>query len=161
MRKLAVAVGAVTVLLVGGVVAFAQTTGDERIYACVNNGDGTIRQVAGATTACAKGWHKLSWSSENPPASSIPKTTTYSKFETIRIDADDNLGFAIVDCDGDDVATGGGYKLGSSATQSVSENQPELDAFSNSTAPTGWSVIVEESTPPGAAVAYAVCQHTE
>ena len=40
MRKLAVAVGAVTVLLVGGVVAFAQTTGDERIYACVNNGDG-------------------------------------------------------------------------------------------------------------------------
>jgi hypothetical protein len=31
MRKVAVAVGAVTVLLVGGV-AFAQTTGDERIY---------------------------------------------------------------------------------------------------------------------------------
>jgi hypothetical protein len=160
MRKLAVAAGAVALMAVGGV-AFAQATGDERIYACVNNGDGAIRQVAGATTACAKGWHKLSWSSENPPASPIPKTTTYSKFETIQIGPDDDLGFAIVDCDGDDVATGGGYKLGSPNTQSVDTNEPEIDFFSGGTTPTGWRVILQEAAPPGAAVAYAVCHHTE
>ena len=119
-----------------------------------------IRQVAGATTACAKGWHKLSWSQENAPASTIPETTTYSKSVTFQIGSG-GLGFATVDCDGDDVATGGGYQLGSPNTQSVETNEPEIDPFSGGTAPTGWSVLVLDAAPPGAAVAHAVCQHTE
>jgi hypothetical protein len=41
-----------------------------------------------------------------------------------------------VDCDGDDVATGGGFKLGSN-TQSIDTNEPEIDPFSGGTTPTG------------------------
>ena len=63
MRRVAIAVGAVALLAVGRV-ALAETTGNERIYACVNNGDGTMQAGGGSDIACAKGWHKLSWSAE-------------------------------------------------------------------------------------------------
>jgi hypothetical protein len=65
MRRLAVAVGAVAVLAVGGV-AFAQTTGDERIYACVNGGDGAVRVQDGPDATCSRGWSPLSWSQQGP-----------------------------------------------------------------------------------------------
>src|SRR3954452_3599866 len=81
MRRLAVAIGAVAVLAFGGA-ALAQTTGDERIYACVNNGDGAMKQVAGADAVCSKGWHQISWSAENAPAED---TTTYVKQRTVAI----------------------------------------------------------------------------
>jgi hypothetical protein len=65
MRRLAVAVGAVAVLAVGGV-AFAQTTGDGRIYACVNDGDGAVRVQDGSDATCSRGWSPLSWSQQGP-----------------------------------------------------------------------------------------------
>jgi hypothetical protein len=65
MRRLAVVVGAVAILGAGGV-AFAQTTGDERIYACVNNGDGSVRVTAGPDAVCPKNWSPLSWSQRGP-----------------------------------------------------------------------------------------------
>ena len=160
MRRFVLAMSAVAVLVIGGV-AYAQTSGADTIYACVNNGDGSIRQVASADTACPKGWHKLNWASA--PAH-IPVTTTYKKSETVTLDPDDDLGFADIDCTGDDVATGGGYILGSSVTQSVERFEPITDPFSNDDTPTGWSVLVLESQRPhvtGAFVAYAICQHTE
>jgi hypothetical protein len=65
MRRLAVIVGAVAVLGAGGV-AFAQTSGDERIYACVSNGDGSVRVKAGPDAVCPKNWSPLSWSQQGP-----------------------------------------------------------------------------------------------
>jgi hypothetical protein len=65
MRRLAVAVGAVAVLMVGGV-TFAQATGDDPIYACVNNGDGSVRVVASADTPCPKNFSPLQWSQQGP-----------------------------------------------------------------------------------------------
>jgi hypothetical protein len=65
MRRLAVAIGAVAVLAAGGV-AFAQTTGGERIYACVSDGDGAVRVQASSGATCPKNWSPLQWSKQGP-----------------------------------------------------------------------------------------------
>ena len=154
MRKLAVAVGAVTVLLVGGVVAFAQTTGDERIYACVNNGDGTIRQVASATTACSKGWHKLSWSQENAPAETIPTTTTYRKEDSRTFFAGTEE-LVVVHCNDGDVATGGGF--GTIAQTVVLKSSRPI----GSNPPNAWLIFASNEGGTDTLNTYVVCQHTE
>jgi hypothetical protein len=110
MRRLALAaIGAVAVLVVGGV-AFAQATGDERIYACVSNGDGTMRQVAGPDVACSKNWRQISWSAENAP------TTQPSRYfrdsATVFIPDGNDTGTACVFCDNaEDLAVSGGFAL--------------------------------------------------
>ncbi len=128
MQRLAIAVGAVAVLAVGGV-AFAQTSADERIYACVNNGDGTMRQVAGPDVACAKNWHKLSWSSESPPA-----PTTYRRTGTAGVSVS-GVNTAQAFCDDGDIATGGGYENAGRAEVMFNEV-----LVSDSLEPIGWQV---------------------
>jgi hypothetical protein len=159
MRRLVVALGALAVLAVGGV-ALAQTTGNERIYACVNNGDGTIRQVAGADTACPKGWHNLSWSAENPPATTIPETTTYviRGERTINAQA---VGVGVdTFCNSGDVATGGGFESFSPVLEVRSSTPlPPHDGDD----PNGWRVNVRKTDTveePTVSV-FVVCQHTE
>ena len=105
MRRLAVAVAATATLAVGGV-ALAQTTGDERIYACVNNGDGTMRQVAGPEVACAKNWHQISWASENPQT---PTLDTYQRSTTRAPMETQSTTDILIGCDPGDLVTGGGY----------------------------------------------------
>jgi hypothetical protein len=154
MRRLVVAIGAVLVLVVGVTAALA-ATGDERIYTCVNNGDGTIRQVAGADVACPRNWHKLSWSAENPPAT---KTTTYTKTEAFAIPGVDTLGAGSVLCDDGDVATGGGYRISGGITR-VTDSRPATDEADK---PIGWRVVVEKpNSNPSSFAIDAVCQHTE
>ena len=163
MRRLAVAVGAVTLLAVGGV-AIAQTTGNERIYACVNNGDGAIRQVAGPDVACSKSSHQLSWSAENPPATTIPTTTTYIRRADQTINAGAAGASATAFCDSGDIATGGGYASFNPALQ-VRASQPYLPGNNpqDGDTPLGWLVNVHNTstveTPT--VTAFAICQHTE
>jgi hypothetical protein len=159
MRRFAIAAGAVAVLTVGGV-AFAQTTGDERIYACVNNGDGTIRQVAGPDVTCNKGSHPLSWSAENPPSQHIPVTTTYKKSQTFQMPVGVGGSSQAVNCDDGDVATGGGFSGGGSVLeleQSLPLSTP------GSASPNAWGVAMgrKEFDQPWAFNIYVVCQHTE
>jgi hypothetical protein len=155
MRRLAVAAGAVALLAVGGV-ALAQTTGNERIYACVNNGDGTMRQVAGPDVACPKNFHKLSWSAENPPSS---ETTTYTAVDFAAMSSGDVKGLS-VECNDGDVATGGGVENTSAGTiVSSSLPSPSLEGET----PTGWFVVARagDSSQIQQLGVYAVCQHTE
>ena len=107
MRRLAVAVGAVAVLAAGGMAAFG-ATGDERIYACVNNGDGTMRQVAGASSTCSKGWHQISWSAENAPAT--PALKSYVRAGGLGPIEPGDTETNHAACDEGDVATGGGFQ---------------------------------------------------
>jgi hypothetical protein len=153
-------------LAVGGV-AVAQTTGDERIYACVNNGDGTIRQVAGPDSTCSKGWHSLSWSAENPPATVIPTTTTYIKRADRTLNAQAINASVDAFCDSGDIATGGGFQSFSTVLE-VRESQPALESGQGSDPqdgdnPVGWHVNVHKTdtveTPTF--TAFAICQHTE
>src|SRR4051794_25500093 len=104
MRRLAVAIGAVAVLAFGGV-ALAQTTGDERIYACVNNGDGARKKVPGAAAVSSKGCHQIWGPGENAPAEA---TTTYVKQRTVAIPDNVVAVSAAARCNDGDVATGGG-----------------------------------------------------
>jgi hypothetical protein len=109
MRRLAVAVAAAVAVLAVGGVAVAQTTGDERIYACVNDGDGAMRQVAGPEVACKKGWHQLSWSSENPQAT--PALNTYRVGEGLIVpeSGPNDTGTIKAFCDEGDLVTSGGF----------------------------------------------------
>ena len=140
-RRLAVAAGALAVLAVGGV-AFGQTTGDERIYACVNNGDGAMRQVAGASSTCPKGWHKISWSSENAPAA-VQKT--YVVLESVTLTAQ-RQNIARAECRPGDVATGASARIGSSnSVFTILQESPyplESNNFTPVSPPTGWQFIV-------------------
>jgi hypothetical protein len=80
MRRLAVAVGAVLVLAVGGVAWAAIPNGDGNIYACYNTGDGSVRVKDDPAKPCAKGWSPLKWTASQPqipPPPHIPVTTTY------------------------------------------------------------------------------------
>jgi hypothetical protein len=158
MRRLIGAVAAIALLAVGGA-AFAQTTGDERIYACVNNGDGTMRQVAGPNVACPRNWHTLSWSAENAPAPHIPVTTTYTQVGSILWDAGDVFGEAIIHCNGDDIAVSGGWSLGS-ATQFVEQSSPIFE-LGEPLDNTGWQFVIREFGGAGSAGVYVICQHTE
>src|SRR5690349_13675844 len=142
MQRFALAIAAVAVLAVAvGATAFAATSGDERIYACVNNGDGTVRIVAGADVACAKGFHKLSWSAENPPPPPVvtpaptatppptPRPRYYAR--DVHVSA---APFTTVaeraSCDAGDVATGGGLTadgklaVGVNAPGAADDNEP-------------------------------------
>jgi hypothetical protein len=147
--------------MVGGV-AFAQTTGDERIYACVNNGDGTVRVVSGPDVTCNKSSHPLSWSAENPPSQHIPVTTTYQREVTGSVSG--SALALIATCDEGDVATGGGYSnLASPQIVTIRLSLP-LDDPQNpgQGTPTSW-VVTFDSTISGAGPVSAsvVCQHTE
>jgi len=165
MRRLAVAIGAVAVLAFVGA-ALAQTTGDERIYACVNNGDGAMKQVAGADAVCSKGWHQISWSAENAPAED---TTTYVKQRTVAIPDNVVAVSAAARCNDEDVATGGGTKAGTSGLEIVDSRPadvPGTDAglvFDND----GWEATGRKDTGAGQQqfvgifFVYVVCQHTE
>ena len=162
MRKLAVVAGAVALMAVGGV-ALAQTTGNERIYACVNNGDGTMRQVAGPDVACSKGWHKLSWSAENPPATPIPTTTTYTRsLESTALPNTQPPAFGLMTatpmCDEGDVVVGGGIRIGTDRATEIFVSRPRI--FAND--PEGWTGGVVNKTDESQTFdVYARCQHTE
>jgi hypothetical protein len=58
---------AVLALLAGGAVASgAIPAGDGSIYACYNNGDGTVRVKDDPAAACPKGFSPLNWSQRGP-----------------------------------------------------------------------------------------------
>ena len=110
MRRLAVAVGAVAVLALGGV-AFAQTNGDERIYACVSNGDGAVRVHEDPEARCPRNWSPLSWASEQPvvpPPPVVPQLKTYKNLAAAFTPAHEGNSL-YPECDNGDYATGGGY----------------------------------------------------
>jgi hypothetical protein len=154
MRRLAVVVGALVILAISAVVVQAATTGDERIYACVNNGDGTMRQVAGPEVTCPKGWHALSWSAENPPAS--PALTTYENAGDVVIVAAEGSGRATARCDEGDVATGGGYSTSTSTGIEVNGSSM-ITLFDN----TGWQATAANTTTVNLAFrAFVVCLDT-
>ena len=155
MRRLAVVVGALVILTISAVVVQAATTGDERIYACVNNGDGSMRQVASASSTCPKGWHQISWSAENAPAQSI---STYVKTDSDVIETGDSIGFLAVLCNDGDVATGGGYIIHESVK--VINDAPEFGGPSVNDVAVGWNVEVVVTPPQSSAFAvYANCLH--
>ena len=152
MRRIAVAIGAVAVLAAGAT-AFAQTTGDERIYACVNNGDGTVRQVAGPDVACSKGWHKLSWSANQ---NAVPKTTTYAVHQPGTVDPGTTTTLT-ANCNDGDIATGGGYQALPDAVH-IARNEPDIEGG----LPIAWRVSAFNSSGFTQTInATAVCQHTE
>jgi hypothetical protein len=131
----------------------AATTGDERIYACVNNGDGTMRQVAGPEVACSKGWHQISWSAENPSAAAL---TTYENAGDIVFVQPDSSARATAKCDEGDVATGGGYS--SSTPIGIEFNGSSMiTLFDN----TGWQATGHNTTAVNLAFrAFVVCLDT-
>jgi hypothetical protein len=155
MRRLAVAVGAVLVLAVGGVAWAAIPNADGNIYACYNTGDGSIRVKDDPAKACAKGWAPLQWTAGQ---AHVPVTTTYRKFGSIEFAAGSTIGFSNVECNEGDTVVSGGFILGSN-TQSVVRSEPETGF--NTPGREGWTTQVREPAPPGAAVAIAICQHTE
>jgi hypothetical protein len=134
-------------------VAFAQTTGDERIYACVNNGDGTMRQVAGPDVACNKSSRNLSWSAEQP---AIPTTTTYTRTQNGTVQANNGL-LNIAYCDDpDDVVVSGGYEASPNPNLHIYITAP----FDST--PRGWRVGFANLTDLDRTVTtYVICRHAE
>ena len=160
MRRFVLAMSAVAVLVIGGV-AYAQTTGAEQIYACVSNGDGSIRQVAGADVACSKGWHKLNWSAGQ---AHIPVTTTYV-VEQQGVIASQQIEGVTANCNSGDVVTGGGIR----SRPLIAENPGDLTVPQqpgNSGAinpPTGYTVVFfnRDANFSATVRTFAICQHTE
>ena len=76
MRRILVGGGAVVALLASGAVAFgAIPSGDGKIYACYNNGDGTVRVKDDPATGCLKGWTALDWNRSGPQGERGPQGT--------------------------------------------------------------------------------------
>jgi hypothetical protein len=149
MRRLAVAVAAVAVVAVGVGVAFAQTTGDERIYACVNNGDGAMRQVAGPNVQCNKGWHRISWASEQPSPASF---ATYQNKSDSRVVQPGGDSSALATCDEGDIVTGGGFETNSRLNFELSAANDDMN---------GWLVAASNPTAAEARImSFVVCLDT-
>ena len=161
MRRLALVVGVVA-LGVGGVAYAAIPSGDGNIYACYNNGDGSVRVQNDPTKPCAKNWSPLKWAAEQPDVPAVPVTTTYRKQVNADVEPGDSLILSVF-CDEGDVATGGGFFTPQFPTNiSARISRPSGD---NPTS-IGWQAVFFHETggptnaPTGVTV-NVVCQHTE
>ena len=153
MRRLAVAVGAVLVLVVGGVAWAAIPNADGNIYACYSTGDGSVRVKDDPAKPCAKGWAPLSWTAGQPD---VPVTTTYRVQRNVNVPANGGGG-AVVECNDGDVATGGGHAMLLGSSGYADQSFPP-----GSTPPDSWLLHVINTTDNDTQAAlFVVCQHTE
>jgi hypothetical protein len=161
MRRLAVAVGAVLVLAVGGVAWAAIPNGDGNIYACYNTGDGSVRVKDDPAKPCAKGWSPLKWTASQPqipPPPHIPVTTTYRLRSENQIEPNGG-GLFELPCRDGDVAAGGGFYAPSPGLR-VFISAPRGPG--DESLPTSWQVGADNAGPNGGSIAaFVVCQHTE
>jgi hypothetical protein len=149
-RRLAVAVGVVTLLAMAATAYAAIPNDDGNIYACYSNGDGSVRVHEDPAKVCPKRWSPLKWSAGQPD---VPVTTTYRKAAQTSVDS--GFGKQVeVPCEEGDVATGGGFSV--TSVFDVLTSAPSIDAD-------GWVVDVVNSRAADARTfnAYVVCQHTE
>ena len=113
-RKATVAVTTAAALAaIGGVsvAVGAIPNSDGNIYACVNDGNGTVRVQQDPAQPCKRNWSPLNWQQ------TAPTPRAYVAFERSRVAGtvageDNNVGFLEVACDEGDIATGGGYSAG-------------------------------------------------
>lgn len=106
MRRIAIGLGALTVLGVGAAIATgAIPDQDGNFYACVTKTSGTIRMIEKGTT-CRSSETKVSWAADQPVLDS------YKVISFNDTDEDDlPLVHAIARCDDGDIVTGGGFGI--------------------------------------------------
>jgi hypothetical protein len=148
----------VALLVCTGVAIAAIPDADGYTYICVNKSSGAIKaREKGAD--CAR---NETASRVVSTQAAIPNITTYVVREDFDIGPNGSHQFNI-DCNGNDVATGGGFGTPGGTGEDVSDSRPFYDFQEPEPhLPTGWSVTIwNHNAGFGIGTqAYVVCQHT-
>lgn len=145
------------VVAIGATAFAAIPNADGNIYACYNNGDGSVRVQNDPAKLCAKNWSPLKWTAGQPD---VPVTTTYIKREVDTAPAGFANGLSTVRCDEGDVAVSGGVLVHLDSRDNL-QLENTFPASDNTVKPIGWTVDLKHTGgQEDTYTAFVVCQHT-
>jgi hypothetical protein len=153
MRRVAIVVTALALVLIGGAALASIPDANGVIHACRLNSNGSIRVIDTASQSCNGSETELTWSQTGPQGPAGPSPSIYTKATSFSAPGTATTTFT-QNCDVGDLGVGGGWRNGFTGV-SVTADRP---AQPNNNSNNGWSADFTNSNATARDVeVHAVC----